>query len=167
MKSRQLIGKLISFEYADRAMPITGILLEYNEEWTLLRYNPIDYLLDGFVILRNKHVMGYSRGTSEKFTEKVIAKKNYKILPQNAISLTDVPGILQQITETYGLVMFQLKAERKCYVGKFVSYEERRLKIKNLDARARWTGERNFRPGDIRTIEFDTDYLNSLKLVMN
>ena len=35
----------------------------------------------------------------------------------------------------------------------------------NLNPKGKWEGQMKFRIGDIRTIEFDTDYINSLKLV--
>ena len=35
----------------------------------------------------------------------------------------------------------------------------------NLNPKGKWVGQMKFKVGDIRTIEFDTDYINSLKLV--
>lgn len=58
-----------------------------------------------------------------------------------------------------------LKSEKACYPGKFISLEKSKLTINFLDPEAKWTGLMTFRQGDIRTIEYDTDYLNSLKLL--
>ncbi len=35
----------------------------------------------------------------------------------------------------------------------------------DLNPKGKWEGQMKFRNGDIRVIEFDTDYINSLKLV--
>jgi len=44
MNRRKYIGKLISIRYNDRPTPIFGFVIDYNDEWTLLRYNPTDYI---------------------------------------------------------------------------------------------------------------------------
>jgi hypothetical protein len=50
-------------------------------------------------------------------------------------------------------------------LGRLTSIDEKELVIENLDPKGKFTGERTFKVKDIRSVEFDTDYINSLKLV--
>jgi len=39
------------------------------------------------------------------------------------------------------------------------------LTIDDFTTKGKWSGQEDFKVNDIRVIEFDTDYINSLKLV--
>lgn len=79
--------------------------------------------------------------------------------------ITDLKTILINLTKKYGVFMFDLKTEKACYLGKLKSLTKGRLTIVYLNPKGLWTKQMHFRPNDIRTIEFDTAYINSLKLV--
>lgn len=71
MKKR-FIGKVLTFKYTDRPTRITGILVDYNDDWTLLKYNAFDYLIDGYIILRNKNIEFAQRMEKELFKDKYL-----------------------------------------------------------------------------------------------
>ena len=47
----QYLRQLISIEFTDKKELFTGFLIDYSDDWILLRNNPEDFILDGFVIL--------------------------------------------------------------------------------------------------------------------
>lgn len=53
------------------------------------------------------------------------------------------------------------------FVGwvKLKSIDEKSLVIDDLTTKGKWDGQMTFKTKDIRVIEFDTDYINSLKLL--
>jgi len=165
MKRKKYIGQLVSIKYNDRPTPIVGFVIDYNDDWTLLKYNPVDYIVDGYIILRNKNMEGFQRNASEKFREKVIMLKKQHLPEFSEFPLTDLQTILSSLTKQYGVFQFDLKTEKACYLGKLKSLTKERLTIDYLNPKELWTKQMQFRPNDIRTIEFDTDYINSLKLV--
>ena len=75
MTSKKYIGQFISIKYSDRINPISGFVIDYNDDWTLLKFNPVDYVIDGYIILRHKNIEGFQRNANEKFKEKVIMLK--------------------------------------------------------------------------------------------
>ena len=79
--------------------------------------------------------------------------------------LDSLYGILSHLTKKYGVFDFELKSEKSCYLGKLKSIKGKELTIYYLNPKGLWTKQMYFRINDIRTIEFDTDYINSLKLV--
>jgi hypothetical protein len=165
MAKRKYIGQLVSVKYADRPTPIFGFVVDYNDEWTLLKYNPVDYVIDGYIILRHKNIEGFNRDANEKFKEKVIILKKQHLPDFSDFPLTNLEAIVSNLTKKYGIFQFDLKTEKSCYLGKLKSLTKSKLTIDYLNPKGLWTKQMQFRPNDIRTIEFDTDYINSLKLI--
>ncbi len=165
MKKKQYVGRLISIKYTDRKTPIAGYVVDYNAEWTLMKSNPVDYVIDGSVILKHKNVEGFRSSADEKFREKVIELKGIKLKKTDLVPLADLGSILGHLTKKYGLFLLYTKSETACYVGRLDSIDRKKLVIESLNTKGRWEGRMKFRPNDIRVIEFDTDYLNSLKLI--
>ena len=164
MKAKRYIGKLISIKYTDREIPFYGFIIDYNEDWTLMKYNPTNYEMDGYVILRHKNIEGYRRSEEERFREKIICLKGLRLDEKVNIPLADLNSILSYLTKKYGIFAFFTKSEKSCYLGKLHSLSSKELVIDYINPKGKWTKQMTFRPGDIRTIEFDTDYVNSLKL---
>ena len=52
----QYLRQLIAIEFTDKKEIFTGFLIDYSDDWILLRNNPDDFILDGFVILKNKNI---------------------------------------------------------------------------------------------------------------
>ena len=165
MKRQKHLKQLISLKFTDRKEIITGYVVDYNDDWTLMKYNTVDYIIDGFIIVRHKNIEGFKRDVDEKFTEKVLKLKGLKPTDEEKIPLTDLKTILNYLTDNFGVFQFYTKSEKASYLGRLISLTTKELKIENLNPKGKWNGQMTFRPGDLRTIEFDTDYINSLKLV--
>lgn len=165
-KSKKIIGRYFSFKVRDWEKPIKGFLIDYSEEWILILNNPEDYIIDGYILLSFKYYDSLDTKYSLKqlLTEKILRLKDFptKALP---IPLDNLDSILSAITKKYKVFAFHRRAEYKFRVGKLKSIDKKQLVIHALDPDAEWIGPNKFRVSDIRTIEFDTDYLNSLMLV--
>lgn len=166
MKKKKHIGQLVSVKFTDRKTPICGYVVDYNDEWTLMKYNPVDYIIDGYIIIRHKNIEGFRRDTDEKWREKVINLKGLQPIDNDIIPLTDLETILKYLTDNFGVFQVYTKSETACYLGRLNSIVKKELIIDNLNPKGKWEGQMKFRTADIRTIEFDTDYINSLKLVL-
>lgn len=165
MKKEKFINKLISLKYSDRKEAIYGFPIDYNDDWTLLKYNPGDYVIDGYRILKHKNIEGFRYSVEEKFREKVIRLKGLEPTEKEIVPITDLETILKFLTKKFGVFQFYTKSETACYLGRLISIDSKQLVIDFLDPKGKWSGKMKFRPGDIRVIEFDTDYINSLKLI--
>jgi hypothetical protein len=161
------LRKLISIEFEDRKLISTGFLIDYTDDWILLSNNPVDYIIDGYVILRNKNVRSVSQDETDLFTEKVIRLKGLKTNAKEIIPLTDLSSILLFLNEKYEIFQIATKREKAAYLGKLIAINDEELIIDFLETRGNFGGEMSFNPNKIRAIEFDTDYINSLKLVVN
>jgi hypothetical protein len=160
-----MIGDLISIKFTDRKSPIYGFVIDYNNDWTLMKYNVVDYEIDGYIIFRHKNIEGYRKSEDEKFREKVLTLKKLGLKRNEKIPITDLQSILSYLMKKYGVFGLYTKSESAFYIGRLKSLDSRYLVIDFLDPKGKWKGKMKFRPGDIRTIQFDSDYINSLKLV--
>lgn len=160
------LRQLISIKFEDKKDVCTGILIDYSKEWILLRNNPADFVLDGFVVVRNKKIKSIFREPEYEFVEKVIRLKNIKINAEESIPLVDLFSILTFLTDRYSLFQIATKSDKAVYIGKLKDYTDEKLTIDFLSTFGNWDGEMDFKPNKVRIIEFDTDYLNSLKLVL-
>ena len=165
MKKKKYIGKLISIKFTDRKTFIYGYVVDYNDDWTLIKNNPVDYIIDGYIIFRHKNIEGFRRETEEKWREKVINLKGLEPSDKDIMPLNDLETILKYLTDNFDVFQVYTKSETACYLGRLKSIDNNELIMDNLNPKGKWDGQMKFRTNEIRVIEFDTDYINSLKLV--
>lgn len=160
------LRQLIAIEFTDKKELYTGFLIDYSDEWILLRNNPVDFILDGFVLLKNKNIEAIPRDQDLEFTEKVIRLKGLRTNAEDIIPIRDLNSIINFITNKYGIFQIAKKSAKSAYLGKLIELTDEELTIDFLDTKGQFGGELSFNPQKIRVIEFDTDYINSLKLVV-
>jgi hypothetical protein len=162
------IGQFLSikFEFTSGTVIYTGYVIDYSEDWTLLKHCLFDYLVDGYILLNNKYITEFKRGNEERFKEKVLDLKGQRPKPKERIDLQDTGTILKYLSDKYGIFQFNQRTNETCWLGKVKKIKGTELKIDYLNPKGIWSSSMpTYRLGNIRTIEFDTDYINSLKLV--
>ncbi len=161
---KNLKGKFISFKYRDRKEIISGFLIDYNKDWTLIKYNPVDYVIDGYLILKSTKILKYKRDDYERFREKVLIAKNLKPTKDDVFPITDISQTLKIISDRFGAFKIEKKDSTICYIGKFLRLTKEYLFIQEIDPKAQWVEAEKHKFSSIREIEFDSDYINSLIL---
>jgi hypothetical protein len=159
------LRQLVSIEFLDKKEVYTGFLIDYSDDWILLKNNPVDFIIDGFVILKNKNIERIYRDQDHEFTEKVIRLKGLKTNAKDIIPIKDLGSIISFVDKKYGVFQIAKKSATSAYLGKLIQLNDQELIIDFLDTKGQFGGELSFNPEKIRVIEFDTDYINSLKLV--
>lgn len=166
--SKKYIGKVVSLQFADWKQPISGVVLYYNDQFTLMR-NLDGFRLDGYIIISHRKGMTYNCGEWEKMANKILKLKGYTSddikIPE--VELTDLESILIQLSKRCGAFGLHRKWENELYVGKFLSSDAKNIYYDFLIPNGRWDGETVVKKGEIRTVEFDTEYVNSLLLYSN
>lgn len=160
------LRQLISIEFEDKKETFTGFLIDWTEDWILIKNNPFDFIIDGYTILRNKNVKSIIQDKDHEFTEKVIKLKGLKTSAEDIIPLQDLQSIIHFLDKKYGVFQLAKKSDKAVYLGKLIECNDDELVIDFLGTEGEFEGEMEFNPEKIRVIEFDTDYINSLKLVL-
>jgi hypothetical protein len=161
---KDLKGKFVSFKYRERKDIISGFLIDFNDNWTLIKWNPVDYVIDGYRILKTNKILKYKREDFEEFREKVLITKGLKPTVNERFPLTDINETLQLISDKFGAFQIEEKDETACYIGKLIKANKKEIVIQEIDPKANWVESEKYRLDSIRIIEFDTDYINSLIL---
>ena len=160
------IRQLISIEFDDKKEIFSGFLIDWTEDWILLKNNPVDFIIDGYTILKNKNVKAIIQDKDHEFTEKVIKLKGLKTSSAEIIPLQDLSSIIHFLANKYTIFQITKKSDKAVYLGKLIELNENELVIDFLGTEGKFEGEMSFKHKKIRVIEFDTDYINSLKLII-
>jgi hypothetical protein len=161
------LRQLISIVFEDQKEIFTGFLIDWTEDWILLKNNPVDFIIDGYTILKNKNVKSIIQDEDFEFTERVIKLKGLKTSTEEIIPLNDLPSIINFLARKYEIFQIATKSDKAVYLGKLIELNDEELIIDFLGAEGKFDGEMDFKLSKIRVIEFDTDYINSLKLIID
>ncbi len=165
---KKYIGQFLSFkfQFKNDTVVISGYLINFSEDWTLLKQCAFDYLVDGYILLNNKHITEFKRDREERFKEKVLDLKGQRPKAKENFDIKDTATILKYLSDKYGIFMFSQRTNGTCWLGKVKKIKGTDLKIDYLNPKGIWSNSMpTYKLGNIRTIEFDTDYINSLKLI--
>ncbi len=167
-KLQSFINKVISLTYSDRDENISGMVLEHNNLWTLLAYNPVDYVHDGYTIVNHKHLDGFDINEHDKVVEKVFALKGVENSHTN-MQLSNICESISYLSQHYPLFQIEPYADEDiCFIGKIISAENGYITMKHITPNAQWENElEQYDIESIRTISYDSDYLISLNLLAN
>ena len=161
------LRQLISIEFDDKKEIFSGFLIDWTEDWILLKNNPVDFIIDGYTILKNKNLKSIIQDKDHEFTERVIKLKGLKTSAEEIIPLKDLSSIINFLANKYEIFQIAKKSDKAVYLGKLIELNEDELLIDFLGTEGKFEGEMSFKPNKIRVIEFDTDYTNSLKLIVD
>jgi len=160
------LRQLITIEFEDKKDIFTGFLIDWTEDWILLKNNPVDFIIDGFTILKNKNVKSIIQDKDHEFTERVIKLKGLKTSAEEIIPLTSLESIIQFLANKYEIFQIAKKSDKAVYLGKLMECDDKELVMDFLGPEGEFEGVMSFKNSKIRVIEFDTDYINSLKLIV-
>jgi len=146
----------------------TGVLISENEDWILVNHIPADYALDGFKLYRKRFVKKRISETSEKQIERVLNLKGKKAPELKEFVFNNVLETLKWSEKKYGLFEFQDKAETELFYGKINRTENDILIIDMVKSNGQIEIDYDFEfsLNKIRSITFETDYFESIRLLM-
>lgn len=160
------LRQLISIEFEDKKEIFTGFLIDWTDDWILLKNNPVDFIIDGYTILKNENLKSIIQEEDHEFTEKVIKLKGLKTSAEEIIPLTDLHSIINFLDKKHLVFQIAKRSDKAVYLGKLIELNDEELIIDFLGTEGKFDGEMSFKLNKIRVIEFDTDYINSLKLII-
>ncbi len=148
---------------------ITGILLDSGKQWSLIRLNVVDYILDGFQFTNKKYVV-YENDIKEcTMLHKILSLKNRK----EEIPFLDNNNILDKNDSLYSylkrddiLVAICLHREDVLYIGKIKDVGTKSFVLDSYDTELRKSGVMNIEFTKVRYVQIHTDYLDSLSLLI-
>jgi len=146
----------------------SGMLLFENDEWILVKHIPVDYQTDGFKIYHKKWVENRNSGEVEAQIERVLKLKGIRSNKPD-INLGNAQEILSQLESKYGFFEFQDGDGEELFYGKLIEINGDEFTINMIGSKGEIIEDYDyeFSFDEIRSITFETDYFESIRLLMN
>jgi|GEM_PF-1515516 len=163
MDLKRYTGKFLTFQFQRRKENISGIVLGYNEEYTFIR-RCNGYQLDGYTIFKNEKVE-FVQGDFEKRAARILKLKNYLPEKESGIPIDTLENILMHVGQQYQLIQLDNQKGNASDVVAYIGKVGRLYHFDELTTNAKWRYKLQLPERECRFINFDNDYLNSLKLI--
>jgi hypothetical protein len=163
MHLKSYTGKFLTFQFQGRKDNISGIVLGYNDDYTLIR-TCIDYRLDGYTIFKNEKVE-FIHGDFEKRAARILKLKNYLPEKEPTIPMDALENILMYVGQQYRLIQLDTRKGNAFDVVEYTGRVGKLYQFDELTTNAKWRYKLQLPERECRFINFDNDYLNSLKLI--
>lgn len=160
---KRFIGKYYTFKFAGRKFGISGVVLAYNDTYTLIRYFD-DYTPDGYIIFKNEKVEHYF-GEHEKIATKILKIKKYSTDKEPKVLIDTLDNIFRFISDNYQLIQLDTRKGDASDVVMYLGQDGEFYQFKELTVAAKWRYKLRLPEKECRFIRFDNNYLNSLKLI--
>jgi hypothetical protein len=157
------IGKLVSLKLKGRKSPIAGLVVAFNEDWVLLQRNVVDYVIDGFVLVRANTIKDLKRGNEQRFVERVILSKGVAVRSEDEIPTGSLEEMLTFLTSNFGVFSIENKSGTACNLCRLEETNREYFAFETMNPKGVWDDRMTLSHDKIRIIEFGTDYINSLK----
>ena len=145
----------------------TGLLIDENENWILVKHIPVDYIIDGFKIYNKEFVGERIHSDTEQRIEKVLKLKTVQDIKPNNFEFFETIGLLKWVENNYGLFEFQDDDASEVIYGKMNRIEHKNLIIDMIhsDGSVEENYNYEFDIDEIRVITFESDYHQSIGLL--
>ena len=149
---------------------VTGILLGNGTRWSFVRLNVVDYVLDGFQFTNKRFISDTCEIKEDTLQYKILSIKNKakEILPRLFSDILDDDHLLCSfLKEKNLLIAVCLHREDVLYVGKVKEVNFNFFTLDSYDTELRKSGIIKIEYSKVRYIQMQTDYLDSLCLILD
>lgn len=163
----EYINKLVRIKLRGRSEKLCGILKVAGKEWLLLEYNPVDFVLDGMVLINKKYLLKVERTKDEVFIDEVLKAKGAEVpFNGNDLNLDNTLDLFANL-ENKQAIQIELGDESVVYIGKITKKNNKSFRMKRLTPSGNWLDEVSYNYNSIRIIQIGGDYVDSLLTYMN
>ena len=133
----------------------------------LVKYIPVDYVIDGYKVIKKQFIEKRESSDKEKQIEKVLKLKNIQLNKPDNFNFSDTVGLLKWVEKAYGIFEFQDDEETELFYGKINRVDSEKLIIDmiNSDGSVDSNYDYEYNIQKIRIITFESDYHKSIQLL--
>ena len=162
--------KLVEQKIKRYKEPIAGILLGEGAQWSLIRVNVVDYVLDGLQFTNRDYLAGQREIEENTLRHKILSIKN----EAPGLPVFDEPGALDdsnllytRLQESGTLVAVGRHHEDSILVGKIVKVSAKSFGLDTYDTDLQNCGVDTIEFSKVRYLQIHSDYLDSLSLIVD
>jgi hypothetical protein len=166
MTADQYLNTLVEFERKEiDPHALRGFVLGTSDDLTLLQVVTDDFALNGYTVLRNSDVTGYTVYDSpDYFLTRALRLKRIKPGRRPRVDLRSWPALLATANEKFPLVTIHREAvsNEVCYIGRVSTLGPKTFILEEIDPVAEWVGRGRYRYSDLTRVEFGGGYEDAL-----
>jgi hypothetical protein len=156
-------GLFLSFNIKGRKSDVSGIVLNYSEDWILIKRCD-DYTVDGFTVIKRKIATVIANEITQR-AQKILSLKKYDYTTEPEMPLSSLQDIVQFIDLHYNIIQIDSKDGEALDLLKFRNLENKIYYMEGLLPSALWGQTLAFKTKEFRVISFDSNYSNSLCMI--
>ncbi|WP_114820439.1 hypothetical protein [Chryseobacterium sp. KLBC 52] len=141
-------------------------MVDISDDWCYIKYIPVDYVVDGFVLISRRYIKNIQRSDEYDFKENILRLKGAITEKSVELNIVDNINLLLDLQSKIERIQIELKYPHTCYIGKIDLVKDHSFKARLLSPKANWLLIESFLYKEIRAIYFNNDYVNSLQLVL-
>jgi hypothetical protein len=142
-----------------------GILIDVGVKWALIKYIPVDFIIDGYALINLKYVSESSITDDDIFIQKVLNLKKVDFESPFKFNLNENEELFNDLSLASSFIGIELKNHNKKFVGEITKVKEKSVKVHLINKVSKFLDEETFLYSEIRAIYFEDDYLISLNLL--
>ncbi len=156
--------EVVKIKISRRPDLITGIYLKEENDWLLIKENPVDYVLDGNNLINKKFIKSISNPYKDEDFEYKVLKDKFDINDTNPFSGINLntKDLFSFLVESQKLIGLEFESSDYSFVGRINKLNEKSFILDKFGIRGKFLGQYNISYSTIRRIIVDTDYLNSI-----
>lgn len=146
----------------------SGIFLEGGRKWVILKENPMDFIIDGYLFIRKKHILRQESSDGYELMDVIMRLKGeYSKAPDFFdLNLNNDELLFKHFSDNKYLIQICLHNQDSTLVGQILLVEKDSFRMKLLSRKGKWLKEFNFKYDKLRTVSVGSDYLKSLELLI-
>lgn len=148
---------------------VVGIIISENNQWVLVKHVEVDYLVDGFKIYNKNFIIKRIPVSENDSLHIVLNLKKVALDFPKSFKFCSTIELLKWSEKKYGLFEFQDDVENELFYGKLNSFNKDEFIIDMIksDGKIEFKYDYSFDLNEIRSLAFESDYFNSIILLMN
>ncbi|MCT2563208.1 hypothetical protein [Chryseobacterium herbae] len=165
MNAKEFINRVVLITLKNKAS-FEGILIDVSDEWCYLKYIPVDYVVDGYVLISQRYIVTIETADDDGFKENILRLKRMISKKSTVLNIDHHVELLSDLQDKIGIIKIELKDHNKAYIGEINLVREHSFKVHLFSPNATWLQVESFLFKEVRAIYFDEDYINSLRLIL-
>jgi hypothetical protein len=159
-------NKVVTVRFKRTKEKILGIFINSGDDWILIKHIPVDFQVDGYVIIKKQNIREIIADEKEKFKENVL-KANKKLINSNDDFLKKTDLSNDKVFEFFSfkteLVQIENSSNDIAYIGQITENLKNSIVLKTMGTKGIWLEKKKIAKSRVWCIFFKNDYVVSLK----
>lgn len=141
---------------------IRGIVLRETEQWCIVCYNPVDYVLDGYMFINRDYIKQMRPLPEDSMASLILFKKYHD--DSGLLDDIEIDKLFASLSAKGSLAEIGLDSQDYCLIGTIGHVSDISFVLNTIGSNAEALAPINLKPSKVRYVTIASDYLRSLDM---